>query len=408
MNITTHLRAWSLGLLAVAALSPAIAQTNVEDRLKTLEQSVKSLQAENKDLKTQLGWDGKSPLVFVKPGGKESKITLGGFVQGQAEFGGVPDARFAGIEDRFLLRRARVNVAGSFLENFDFKLEADFGANSLGEKTGYSAQFTDAFVNWNRYDAFNLKFGQFKSPFGYEQLVSDTKLLTVERSLSNDRITDGRQIGFGAAGDFAKKRFGYSAGVFNGTSVNNSFNDNDAFMLAGRVYGVPFAGKLGKQDARWSIGLNGLSSEDKGITKSGFGFDSTPASAAADNLFVGDRTSLGVDSQFTWGRFGLEGEYLRAQFQADNNLPTGTLDAEGWYVMGTYFIVPKKWQALMKYESFDPNVDVDGNTSRIFTFGLTYFLKGDDLKLMANYLYGKTGSGADYEGRLLTRVQLVF
>ena len=399
----------TLGLtVASAAILPGLAQTNVEERLKALEQSVKTLQAENKDLKSQLGWDGKAPLVLVKAGGKEAKLTLGGFVQGQGEFGDVPDARFAGIEDRFLLRRARVNITGSFLEDFDFKLEADFGANSLSEQTGYRAQFTDAFLNWNRYDALNLKFGQFKTPFGFEQLVSDTKLLTIERSLSNDRLTDGRQIGIAASGDFAKKRFGYSAGAFNGSGVNNSFNDNDNFMLAGRIYGVPYAGKIAKQDARWSIGINGLASEDDGSSKGGFGFDSTPGTAALDNLFFGDRTALGVDSQFTWGRFAFEAEWLRAQFDANNNLPTSTLDAAGWYVMGTYYVLPKKLQALMKYESFDPNLDIDGNTSKTFTFGLTYFLKGDDLKFMVNYLYGKAGSAADYEGRLLTRLQFIF
>lgn len=83
--------------------------TDLDERLKTLEKAVISLQEENKELKSQLGWDGKAPLVVAKPGGKESKITIGGLVHGQAEFGGTPDARFSGIEDRALLRRARVS-----------------------------------------------------------------------------------------------------------------------------------------------------------------------------------------------------------------------------------------------------------------------------------------------------------
>ena len=42
--------------------------------------------------------------------------------------------------------------------------------NSLSEQTGYRAQITDAFINWNRYSFANVKIGQFKTPFGYEQL----------------------------------------------------------------------------------------------------------------------------------------------------------------------------------------------------------------------------------------------
>lgn len=406
MKLNQRLAAGTLSILVTCTTLSVMAQTNVEDRLKSLEQAIKSLQAENKDLKSQLGWDGKAPLVVAKPGGKESKLTLGGLFQGQAEFGGVPDARFTGIEDRALLRRARVNVSGSFLEHFDFKVEADMGANSLSEKTGYSAQITDAFLNWNRYDAANVKFGQFKTPFGHEQLTSDPKVLTIERSLPNDRLTDGRQIGLGVSGDFLKKRVGYSVGAFNGTGVNNSFNDNDSFLFAGRLYGVPVVTKVGKHELRWTVAINGLSSSDSALSKSGFGLDTTPGSPAADNLFTGNRNAIGLDTQLKWGPLGLEAEYLRAHFsQTAPGIPA-SLNADGWYVTGTYLFCPK-WQALVRYESFDPNLTTANNTTGEWTLGLTYFLKGDDLKFMLNYLIGHTGS-ADDAGRLLTRIQYVF
>ncbi len=405
-TLQATLAAVLLGTTAVRAAETV----NVDDRLKKLEKTVDTLQQENKDLKVQLGWDAKNPVAFVKAGGKESKISLGGFVHGQGEFGGVPDARFAGIKDRFFLRRARIAVAGSFKEHFDFKFETDLGANSLSERTGYAGQLTDAFVNWNRYEAANVKFGQFKAPFGYEQLVSDTKLLTIERSLSNDRLTDGRQIGLGVAGNFYNKRLGYSVGMFNGTSVNNSFNDNDNFMYVGRLTAVPLVKKVGKEELRWSIGLDGLYDENAALSRGGgFGFDSNLTTAGTDNLFTGHRTAFGVDSQLSWGRFGLEGEFLRAQFEPANGVPSASLDAQGWYAMGTFYVLPKKLQALLKYESFDPNLDKAGNKSETWTLGLTYYLKGDDIKFAVNYLLGDQGNGlADNQGRLLTRLQFVF
>jgi len=396
------------GLVCIrAAMNGAFAaETNVNDRLKALEDAVQTLQQENKDLKSQLGWDGKSPLVVAKAAGKETRLVLGGLVQGQAEFGGVPDSRFIGIEDRALLRRARVSVCGGFLEYFDFKLEADFGANSLSEKSSYSGQITDAFLNWNRYDAANVKCGQFKTPFGYDQLVSDSKGLTIERSLVNDRLTDGRQIGLGVTGDFLKKRLGYSIGTFMGTGVNNSFNDNDRFLFAGRLYGVPVRTELGKYEFKWTLAINGLSTRDNGLSRNGFGFDSTPATAALDNLFSGNRESFGVDTQFRWGPWGLDAEYLQTHVsQIPPGVPT-TLNASGWYMTGTYLFLPK-WQAVVRYERFDPMFALANNTTEEWTFGLTYYLKGDDLKFMVNYLVGHTGSNDD-EGRLLTRVQYMF
>ncbi len=393
--------------------SAAGAEPSVEDRLKLLEDRLDQTQKENAELKKQLGFSEKSPLVVVKPKGKLQNVTIGGYIQGNAEFGDAPDHRFDGINDRFLLRRARLGVQGTYAEQFDFKLEADFGNNSISGKTGYSAQLTDVFVNWNRYDFANVKIGQFKTPFGYEQLLPDTKILTVERSLPNDMLTLSRQIGLGVSGDFLDDRLGYSVGMFNGNGVNNGFNDNNEFQYVGRVSGTPLKTKIAGQDASIGLGLNGFVSNDDSLKLSNFGFDSTPG-GSLDNLFTGTRRGWAVDAQMKVGPFALYGELFQSFFDAESgNSPTTTLDDEfnsvGWYVMGAYDILPKKLQAIARFESFDPNTDIDGNSTDVWTFGLNYFLKGDDIKLSANYLIGDSAtSDREWEGRFLSRVQIVF
>ena len=386
-----------LCLAETPAPAPSAA-VSVEDRLNALEKNLSAVQKENADLKKQLGWDGKTPLVLVKPNGKENKIKVGGYMQGHFETGDSPDARFAGIEDRAFLRRARLGVSGSFKEEFDFKLEADFGANSLGEQTGYRAGISDAFVNWNRYSFANVKFGQFKTPFGYEQLQGDTKILTIERSLPNDRITDSRQIGLGIAGDIITNRLNYSVGAFNGSAVNNSFNDNDNFMWAGRVTGVVYDGKIADRDSRVALGVNGLTTRDTGISKAGFGF--------AGNLFTGKRTSWGVDAQAKWGIFGLEGEYLRTEF---NPVGAAGFTADGWSAAAIADVLPKRLQTFVKFETFDPSRSLIANTTDVWTLGLNYFVKGDDIKLSLNYLLGNApGSPEHKSGRLLARIQIIY
>ncbi len=405
-------------LAAVSALgtwnAPAADTGSVEERLKKLETQVEGLQKENASLKKELGYDPKSPAAFVREAGKGSKMTLGGFLQGQAEFGKSPDARFDGIEDRFLLRRARLNVQGSFLENFDYKAEMDIGANSISEQTSYRAQLTDMFVNWNRYEYANLKIGQYKTHYGYEQIASDTKILTVERSLPNDRLTDGRQIGSSLTGAVLEKRLSYALGVFNGTSVNNSFNDNDQFMYVGRVQGTVLKTDSKDWGVEWNAGANALISHDgsvsKGtsVSKSGFGFDSV-LGGAVDNGFIGNRSAWGADTQVKVGPFDVQAEYLRSYFKPSNNTPSDTVIADGFYVLGGYYIIPKSLQAILRYETFDPHVGREGNSTDVWTFGLNYYIKGDDLKLMANYLLGDhSGGQKDKQGRLLLRVQVVF
>jgi len=41
----------------------------------------------------------------------------------------------------------------------------------------------------------NIKVGQWKAPFGLEQITPDTKILTIERSLPTGALTPERQLG---------------------------------------------------------------------------------------------------------------------------------------------------------------------------------------------------------------------
>lgn len=408
-NQLTHTLAITGVLCAVNSNSLGAEGADVEQRLKQLENTVQTLQKENTDLRKELGWTGGKAPVLARPGGKEQKLNIGGYLQLQGEAGRAPDARFSGINDRFLIRRARLGANGRFMEDFDFKIEGDFGNNSISGRSGYSAQITDVFINYNRYSFANIKLGQFKTPFGYEQLQPDTKILTVERSLPNDRLTSSRQIGLGVSGDFFEKRLGYSVGAFNGNGVNNGFNDNDHFLYAGRVTATPLTVKISEQDLKWNVGFNALSSHDASVSSSGFGFDSTPLTVATDNLFGGERTAIGFDTQVTFAGAELQFEYLRGHYSPANDLPESSFDAEGFQVTAAYFVVPKYLQALVKYETFNPNTGVDGDSTDLWTFGINYCIKGDDLKLSVNYVLGNPAGGtADGQGRIMARAQLVF
>ena len=54
---------------------------------------------------------------------------------------------------------------------------------------------TDIFINWHKFAEVNVKVGQYKAPFGLENLSPDTKLFTAERSLPTTALTPERQVG---------------------------------------------------------------------------------------------------------------------------------------------------------------------------------------------------------------------
>src|SRR5688572_26678782 len=116
-------------------------------------------------------------IVVVQPAGKEPTLRIGGLLQGQAEFGDRLDSRWDSGSDRIYLRRARLSAQGRFIEEFEFRFEAD-AAGSLSSSVALRLQLTDGYIDCRRYKAASVRVGQFKAPYGYEQLFSDPRLLT--------------------------------------------------------------------------------------------------------------------------------------------------------------------------------------------------------------------------------------
>ncbi|MBA4136696.1 MAG: hypothetical protein C0518_05205 [Opitutus sp.] len=388
-------------------------QASVEERLKALETRLEQLAEENAELRRQLGAanPAASPAshaaaasdspavvapVVVQPAGKEAKISVGGFLQGQAEFGHASDPRWADVRDRFFFRRARLYVAGSFADDFEFKAELDLQGNTLSAGTGHRAQGNEIFINWRKYPGAMVRFGQLKPAFGAEQLASDTKTLTIERFLGNDRLTDGRQLAVSLWGDLLDKKISYMLVAGNGIGSNVSANDNSKFQRSARVAYTPFATASG----RLTVGANGLWTEDAAVTRPGLGF--------TGNSFAGKRSGVGLDAQVTVGRADFGAEWLKMNYRPINAVPQADFDAHAWHVTAGYFLFPAKLQAVVRRESFDPNSRRGGDVIDSWLLGLNYLIKGDDLKLQVNYLLGDTpGSTAD-GGRLLTRMQVLF
>ncbi len=390
---------WLAALVASGLALQAAAQSSptVEERLQALERQVHDLSQENAALKKDLGWkDGALP-VEVRPGGAEDRIAIGGFLQAQAEFGHATDNRFAGVKDRFYFRRARVYVAGTVAKDFDFKAEIDLQGNTLSaQPAGLTARANEVYVYWHRYPAVNLRFGQLKPAFGAEALSSDGKLYTAERSLSSDRLADGRQLAMGVTGDLLGKQLNYSAVVANGNGANTSANDNSHFQRSLRFAYTP----VSTANDKLVLGMDGLWSTDSSLAK--------PDIDLGGYAFTGERFMHGWDFDWTHGRFDVNAEWLHGQFKPTNHLPAAEVDAAGWQATVAYFLIPSRLQAVLREEQFDPNTAIGGNTAKTFTYGLNIFLKGDDLKFMVNYLDGHLPGSATDGGRLITRLQIVY
>lgn len=378
------MRALLCFLLAALAASPIYAQDDIETRLRKLEAEVEELKQENAQLRKDLGTEVVARQVDVKRGGNAS-LQIGGLIQAQSEAGDKGDSRFNDGNSRVFLRRARLNASGKFVEDFSFRLEMDL-AGSLSNTSAFRAQMTDGYINWGRFNAANVRVGQFKTPFGFEQLYTDARLYTAERSLVSDRLTQSRQIGVQLAGTGLNDQFNYAAGLFNGSGTNQNFNDNDKFMAVGRVGYVPFDGRLFGQAAKVSVGTDGFRTTDANRDR---------------------RRGIGFDAQAEIGRAEVWGEYLR-----DTTDPAAvtakTFYSDGWYAQATYYLIPNKLQLAERLETFDPSDLAAHDITRSLVSGVNWYFKGHDLKLQLDWMRSNVPGLPKTQDKVIARLQTAF
>ncbi len=412
----------SLAAMLLLAAPRLGAQTPSEsERLQKLERAVDQLQKRNAELeqevaglkkhaavapegrmKTKISYDGKTYVekavveeeklpIYVQQRGPELKLVLGGFIQ-------------ANFEDDF--------------ENND-------GLNS--GRTAFEA--TDIFVNWHQFPEAQVKLGQWKAPFGLEQTTPDTTLYVIERSLPTGAITPERQIGvqlwgkpFASVWPDGKDLLTYYAGIFNGNGRNTTVNDNNNFMYVGRLESTLFKAKMWGQDSYLKLGADVLNSRDDKGTNISQTLNLLVNSDGSLSPFVlpgaDERTAWSVDAWLKLGPFDLIGEYLEEYVNGRtvNGAPPGFADftTNGYYITAGYFLFPKKLQAVVQWQDLNPGQKGNDGIHSI-TGGLNYYIHGDDIKLMVDYIHtwsdfrqAHPEFGEDQFDEVIGRVQLMF
>lgn len=355
-------------LTAIAILSllkPGNSQTT-NDILNVLVQRKLVTQEEADSLRAdaaikQQEADAKRKSFPVNAG---KSILLAGYTQVRYQ-----NLEESGKKSGFDIRRARLDAKGTISPYFGYRLQTDFAGNSAGA----FAKLLDAYAEIKLYDYFNLTIGQQKVALSFENQVSDNKSESVDRSQvvealvarSKDVIGNhsGRDIGIQANGSLFKvnQRFlaDYYIGIFNGNGVNVSADNNQSKDVAGRVVFHPIQGlDLGGSYYN-GVGNYLVNATDKATRNKG-------------------RTRWGAELGYEWDRFTLHSEYLEGN---DN-----VLTKRGYYVQAAYYLLPQKFQAIVKYDSYDPNKDKADDVSTLYTLGINY-LFNPNAKLQVAYTF---------------------
>ncbi len=352
--------------------------------------------------------------------------------------------------DSFLLRRARLSMKGTLYKYYDFLVDADFGQGTT--------QLLEAILNIHYVPYTQLMFGQFKAPFGMEQLTGTNNMDFVENSLA-DNFTPGYDQGLMVHGNILKDLLYYQASVTNGRKTNVNSDVDDQKDVSGRITLAPFSRMESPIIKGLHIGgafTTGVENTTKPSTDWWKNAFKTPAQTTFlqfDDTIVqnGGRNRWGAELAWLAGPLSLKSEYMTLQL---NDLTKGTTTGSfsgnagyvslGWFITGENepwrnglpaAVTPKKpfvfgkggtgaFQVLARYDWLDMDkglldkgfVDSTKYTNKAngYAFGLTWY-PNDMVRFMVNFYHtdfdediNVSGKKMGSEDAVFTRFQIVW
>lgn len=234
----------------------------------------------------------------------------------------------------------------------------------------------DAYIETHRIPHHTILIGNSRTGTGYEGAQSPYTLPFINRSQISRNLANIRKIGVRVKGDYSLVDYD-----FGGYSSDTFFTE---FMP-----GVEFDG--------W-INLKPLAKTDGRYGKLTTGGGIVSGTRNSTDYFVGG-TYLGYEYKNFWTRM----EYAVSD---GSNGGSGLTNKrrQGWYVTLGYHIT-KKLEILGCYDEFDPDKTISNNHQREYTAGINYYIKGQALKLILNYVYCQNEAKADSH-RILTGFQI--
>ena len=180
-----------------------------------------------------------------------SNVKLSGYGMIQYQYSGQKNAE----SNSFNIRMGRIALEGRIANDFYWKTQIQFNGNT--SNLGSSPRMVDLFAEWQKYDYFKVKIGQFKNPFTFENPMHpiDQGFMGYSQNVSKlagfsdragEHASNGRDIGLQLQGDFLKNANGrnllhYQIGVFNGQGINTKDVDNQKNVIGG-VWVMPVSG----------------------------------------------------------------------------------------------------------------------------------------------------------------------
>jgi len=368
------------------------------------------------------------------------KVDISGFIQPYLETRKYVDNNDNTFYNRFRLRRARLEIAGtSAQEKLSYRLQLDLTGGGEADASIGSLIF-DAWIAYNLTKQIKISFGQKGTPTDNRELgMRSTTMQLVDRSPLTPAFASIREFGFFAESTFKISRYSYikpEIAITNGDGINVYDKDRGGLKYGGRIDYLPFGlfsnfGQYRQADlvreltpkfvigATWSYNVE---VSDRRGSQSG----QILYLDANNKELLPDYVKYGVDFLFKYKGYSVLGEYINASSRvpsgitqrvrvdgttATSFLVNGIQNVEN-YVNGRMMI--GEGYNIQGGYVFKNNISIDGrfaylkpetnsflnnptfyNRSHYYTFGITKYLArnyGAKIQLDCTYINVKPDS----------------
>jgi phosphate-selective porin OprO/OprP len=258
-------------------------------------------------------------------------------------------------KNNFLLRRVRLDIRGTYLKIFEFRLLPNFAPGAV--------EIEDAYALISFFPSLKLRGGKFKTPVGLERLQSPTNGFFIEGGLTNNLIPN-RDIGFELSGNIVNNIINYSAGIYNsavdGRNADADEDDNKEF--SGRLFLQPFnqdkesfLNKLGfglaftSGNQKGTIAVSRLSTYRTSTLNTFFRF--------RDSVYAnGSRTRIAPQLYLYSGRLGFLGEYILNKQNITRNNSSAEVSNNSWQATASFLLTDDaaSYNGVKPKNNFDP------------------------------------------------------
>ena len=236
----------------------------------------------------------------------------------------------------FNLRLVRMALEGRAHTDFYWKVQMQINGNTYDpDKAKTDIRLVDLFGEWQKYEFFKVKAGQFKRPFtfenpthpitqGFMSYSQNVSKLAGFSDRTGEQGSNGRDLGVQLQGDFLKDASGrnllhYQVGVFNGEGINQKDKDNRKDIIGGM----------------WVMPI-------KGMRIGAFGWTGSRAG-------VGEKNRYALSGEYTQDDWTFRTEYIHSQGW---NAAHTSDKADGIYALCIAPIQKNKFHVKARYDLY--------------------------------------------------------